>query len=243
MHGISDRLLVFVHGFMGHPSDWDEVRAMLDDFESESIELKPAANWHQSRQQLAEEVPSEAIVVGYSMGARLALGLAIEEPEKCRGLVFVSGNPGLRSDADRTERWQHDQNVARNLQSAIETEDVESFLEDWYQQGVFSSVAKTIREAEIKRKLNRSQTDWPQMLLANSVARQPDYWERLGELAIPALVVAGENDEKYRRFAVEIGKSVRGIKSVIVPDCGHIVHREQPVFLSTVIREFIGELR
>ena len=226
---------------MGHPSDWDEVRLLLSqtgfDFETNSVEIQPHAHWQANLEQLARAIDGRSIVIGYSMGARLSLGLALEFPEKVAGLVFVSGNPGLRSASERDRRWQADQRIAEQLQ----TQPLDVFLKNWYQQSVFASAPAKILEAETERKISRSDADWPEILRGASVAKQPNYWPRLKELSMPTLIIAGENDEKYQGFAVQIGKecSAPNLKCEVVPDCGHLVHRQAPEALVRIIGEFL----
>lgn len=217
---------------MGHPSDWDDVRAALPEFESVAVEIKPATDWQSSVKQLAESILPGSIVVGYSMGARLALGLAFEDPNRFRGLVFVSGNPGLESETEREERWRSDQKLAER----IEAGSLKPFLNDWYQSSVFSGLPDDVRRSEIARKMAQSSNDWPSILKACSVARQPNYWPRLSELAMPTLVVAGESDEKYRKIAERI-REEKNVSVSVVPNSGHIVHREQQAALVDLIRK------
>ena len=227
---------------MGHPSDWDEVRLLLSqtglDFEANAIEIQPHGDWEANLEQLAQVFDGRSIVVGYSLGARLSLGLALEFPAKVAGLVLVSGNPGLRSASQRDQRWQADQRLAEQLR----TQSLDVFLDNWYQQSVFTSTPAEILKVEVQRKLSRSDRFWPEILRGASVAKQPNYWPRLNELSMPTLVIAGENDEKYRSFAVQIGKecSATNLKCEIVPDCGHLVHRQAPEVLVQLIGEFIA---
>jgi 2-succinyl-6-hydroxy-2,4-cyclohexadiene-1-carboxylate synthase len=224
---------------MGHPSDWDEVRTALPEYDTTAIAIQPAADWQATVKQLADSISPSSIIVGYSMGARLALGVALEAAECCCGLIFVSGNPGIESEQDREQRWLVDQQVAERL----ETQPLGTFLNDWYQASVFAGMPDEVRLAEINRKLSQSSSDWPSILRTNSVSKQPNYWPRLKELAMPTLVVAGEQDEKYRNISLRFDEETSAnIESSIVPDCGHIVHREQPEAFVEIVRQFVDSL-
>ncbi|MEM7312159.1 MAG: alpha/beta fold hydrolase [Planctomycetota bacterium] len=232
--------LVFIHGFMGHPSDWDELRDGLSELDSVALEVPVTDHWDETVGLLEDAIPDNSILVGYSMGARLALATALNCQKKLAGLVFVSGNPGLESQSERSNRWLSDQQTA----ARIRNEDLEEFLRNWYEQGVFSATALEIREEEIKRKLSRDTGSWPSVLLANSVSRQPNLWTRVSALSIPVLAVAGEADEKYTKIAIRLVDELRSSQSraVIIPDCGHIVHREQQDLLVRGIREFVATI-
>lgn len=225
---------------MGHPSDWDGIRAGLADYQTDATEITVAENWSASIEQLAESAPPSSILIGYSMGARLALGLALKFPRRFSGLVFVSGNPGLESASDREQRRLSDEQIAKR----IESEALEPFFEQWYQAEVFASLSGELRHQEIQRKLRRASKDWPAILRANSVSQQPNFWPQLNELSVPMLVVAGELDQKYKAVARRIETEVTSanVTTTIVPQCGHIVHREQPESLIGIIRNFAEQL-
>jgi 2-succinyl-6-hydroxy-2,4-cyclohexadiene-1-carboxylate synthase len=222
---------------MGHPSDWDEVRSALPEFETFAIAIKPTSNWNSSIRRLTESISHRSILVGYSMGARLALGMALEHPDQFDGLVLISGNPGLESQEARDQRQRADEQVARR----IEDGNLKAFLEQWYQADVFSGLPEAPRNAEIERKLIRDSSDWPAILRTNSVSQQPNFWPRLNELSMPVVVVAGERDEKYKEIAIrfERGASRKSVASKVIPDCGHIMHREQPQALIRIIRDLL----
>ena len=229
---------------MGHSSDWSEVRAALPEYETTAADIGVSSDWQASVQQLADSMETPSVIVGYSMGARLSLGVALEYPQKCAALIFVSGNPGLESAEAREKRSQSDEQIAKQ----IEADALEPFLNQWYRASVFATVPEGIRRAEIERKLTQSSSNWPAILRANSVSRQPNYWPRLSELSMPTLAIAGEQDEKYRKIALRIeshseSQSIGNVKTQVIPNCGHIVHREQPAALVGAIREFVNGLR
>ena len=231
------RELVFLHGFMGHASDWDEVRSQLPEFETRAINIEVATDWHGTVRSLTSLLTKNSIVVGYSMGARLALGIALEFPEQCAGLIFVSGNPGLESETERAEREIADEKIADRIAAG----QLEPFLQKWYQSSVFATLPEEIRDQEIERKLGRDAKHWPEILRVNSVSQQPNYWPRLHELVMPTWVVAGERDEKYKTIANRVGE-VAQIKVDLLLNCGHMVHREKPLELASLIRDFIKPL-
>ena len=231
---------------MGRPSDWDGIRdglhRVVSAVDSEAIAITPATDWATSLQQLASQISEGSTLVGYSMGARIALGLAVAYPQQFNGLVFISGNPGLESENARLERWQADQQLATRIEGLESVASRQQFLEAWYQQGVFASVPENVRVEEIHRKLNSEFEMWAGILRTYSVGQQPSYWPDLGGVSGPVCVVSGEEDEKYRQIAVRIGEKNAGVVVQLVPDCGHIVHRERPDTLIELIADFVATL-
>ena len=233
---------------MGHSSDWDEIRESirerLPDCETCAVDLEPASNWDNSVRQLADKVPPRSVLIGYSMGARLSLALVLNHPGRYAGLVFVSGNPGIESKEARRDRWRADQELAAQIESIRDAESIAPFLQRWYQQAVFASVPEIVRQSEVRRKQANWSDRWPAILRANSISRQPNYWSQLPDIAIPVWVVAGQDDEKYRRIAVRWleNKMDSPVDTRIVPGSGHLVHRERPDALSQIIQECIDNL-
>ncbi len=233
--------LVFVPGFMGRACDFDQLRSKLSGYDSIGMEIPTADSWQDNSRILVDAIPQNSVLVGYSMGARLALGTSLSANNKSIGLVLVSGNPGLESDSQRKQRWQADQKWAQR----IESESKAYFLQDWYQQAVFSHTPSAIRLDEINRKSTYCSEDWPKVMRVNSIAKQPNYWPQIKDLNMPVLAVAGKADEKYAQIAVRLNQSSQSQRSrvKIFTDCGHIVHHEQPAKLADSIREYLSCLR
>jgi len=237
---------------MGHPTDWDEIRCCVNTeiggfthpLEIHAPEIQPAKDWDAGIRKLAEQVSDHSIVIGYSMGARLALALAIEFPERIAGLILISGNPGIESDDQRKQRFEHDRVLAGRLEKLVSPEQREVFLEKWYQQPVFATIPDHVRNSEIARKLQHDHALWAKVLRTFSVAEQPNYWPRLNSIEVPIWWVAGQNDEKYSSIVRRIVDESQSSKSkaVIVKQSGHIVHREQTQGLAQIIGEVLQAL-
>ena len=228
------KTIAFLHGFMGDPSDWDEIREGLLTIPTAAPRIRPAANWDAGIQQVLAELPDRCVIAGYSMGARLALGCVTACPERFDGLVFISGSPGIE-DADRSARKRHDEQVASRLQS----ESRQEFLSVWYQQPVFSSLSDSIRRDEVQRKIDRDGSDWPDIIRAYSVAVQPDFWPLLADLRQPTLVMAGSLDRKYAQTIARMGQVIPKCTVDIVPEAGHIIHREKADLVISAIQRFM----
>jgi len=220
---------------MGDPSDWDLMRAEFSDYDVVTPLIKPANDWSAGVAQLADEIPDRSILVGYSMGARLSLALALSNPEACAGLVFCSGNPGIEDPQQRDLRYANDCKIA----DRIESEERREFLQHWYSEStVFKSLTAGVRDDEIARKAARTGDDWSAILRTYSVAKQPNFWPRLSDLSMPVLAIAGIQDRKYAQVISRMG-GLPQIDARIVPACGHIVHREQPHVFLHLLREFL----
>src|SRR5918998_1795147 len=144
---------LFLHGFMGSGANWAETISALDERfycvapdlpgHGRSLGLTPEDYTIEGAAKMLRELLdgleiSSNAIVGYSMGGRLALYLALRHPERCSGLFLESASPGIEDPAERLARRRADEERARRLESG----DLASFLEDWYRQPLFASLAR-----------------------------------------------------------------------------------------------------
>jgi 2-succinyl-6-hydroxy-2,4-cyclohexadiene-1-carboxylate synthase len=163
-------------------------------------------------------------LVGYSMGGRLAIYLALTYPNLFVSLVAESTSAGLLEDAGRDARLRTDGKLAHDLL----TTPYEEFLEDWYRQPLFMSMTDEQRATVIAARLNNDPGELSQTLVGMSVAAQPALWNRLAELDIPVTCISGAFDTKYSKLCSSMADLCKRGRAVNVSDAGHNVHVEQP---------------
>ena len=235
----TDLRVIALHGFLGLASDWDLVG--LD--ELESIDLwtdvgDDLAHWAHRFNTEIREMNLRPILLGYSMGGRLAMEAVLQAPELYRGAVFVSTNPGLpnATKADRDARWKSDQHWAERIRK----EPWETWLQDWNAQ----SVLQTPPTATIQLKRNEKDFDRERLasaLLSWSLARQADQREKLRRLEVPVLFVSGAEDTKFTALLQSLTLApAQSLK--VVAGAGHRVPWDQPQAFARVVREFLAGL-
>ena len=230
--------LVFLHGFLGAPSDWEPIVRRLDVARSmHALTLPVAECWQLGVQQLECQLPPEFVVIGYSLGARIALALALTYPSRTRGLCFVSGHPGLQP-AERAVRRVHDQGVIERMLQMPWPE----FLDEWYRQEVFSSLDRATRMTWVQQKQTLDRDYQAELLRCYSISGQPNYWQQLSNIATPTLVIAGQHDCKYVAVARSMQRCAPQLELQIVPMSGHAVHRERPTEFAEVLQAFLATL-
>ena len=228
--------IVFLHGFLGATSDWAPVIERLSKVRCNSLALPTVSSWDDAVQAMLHTLPRSSVLVGYSMGARLALGCVLAQPNRFAGLLFVSGNPGLPEN-ERRKRRIRDEQVAQRLVD----EQLDDFLAAWYQQPVFADVPEKVRRNWIHERRSLNPCRQAAMLRGLTIAGQPDYWPRLAELTVPTLVIVGERDAKYREIAVRMEMQAACIDRKLIDKSGHAVLREQPQQLAISIAQFVSQ--
>ncbi len=187
--------------------------------------------------RLLGEAGGRAVYLGYSMGARLCLHLAVMAPELVRGLVLIGGTPGIEDDAERAARRDQDRATIARLR----TEGLDSFLSWWLEQPLFAGLSARQRFAE-ERRANTVAGLASSLELAGTGSQEP-LWDRLASLTMPVLVVAGALDTKFSEIATRMTAAIGDQATLaLLPDAGHAAHLEQPSSLLAVLRPWLGEL-
>ncbi|MBI2424950.1 MAG: alpha/beta fold hydrolase [Candidatus Hydrogenedentes bacterium] len=184
-------------------------------------------------------------VVGYSMGGRLALHLALSAPERITAAVLESASPGIKDESDRHARWVQDQRTARELESlAGDAAGLRNFLMHWYAQPIFQGLADkpALLEAAIAAQTAQDPIESAAALRLLSVAKQPSHWEAIGALACPALCIVGDQDRKYRMIAEEMSDLSPRIALGQFAACSHNVHLENPAGYTTALNLFLDSV-
>lgn len=239
----SGPVVALVHGFTQTGRSWGAIaddlatdhEVVLVDAPGHGGSADVAAGLVDGAALLADAV-GLALWVGYSMGARLCLHVAVHHPEVVRGLVLVGGTAGIEDDAERAERRARDAATS----ARIDEIGVDRFLDEWLAQPLFDSLPADAAGLEDRRRNTvaglRSSLD-----LAGTGAQVP-LWDRLGRIRVPVLAIAGERDERFAALAERIAASVGGHGEVaLVPGAGHAAHLEQPAAFLTLVRRWLAD--
>jgi len=183
-----------------------------------------------------------ADLVGYSMGARIALHFAVSHPELVRRLVLEAGSPGLATDAERAERRAADTALAAR---AVD-EGMLAFAEFWEGQPIFETRRALTEHVVVSQRALRLRND-PASLAAAlkglGTGALPGLWEALPGLTTPTLVLVGALDRKFVGIASRMAEALPDARLVVVPGVGHTVHLERPTEWLEAVTGFLLEER
>jgi 2-succinyl-6-hydroxy-2,4-cyclohexadiene-1-carboxylate synthase len=168
--------------------------------------------------------------VGYSMGGRLCLHLALARPDLVEGLIVLGATAGIDDPGERAARREADEALAADLERG----GLDAFLDRWLANPLFAGLDPASAGLDDRRR--NTVRGLAQSLRRAGTGTQEPLWDRLGELTVPVLVVAGERDEKFaahgRRMAGAIGTSAT---FATVPGAGHPAHLEQPAAFVAIL--------
>ena len=251
--------LVCFHGFLGNALDWLPLVEALDppgpclclDLPGHGKSGTVAWEfWDEFIDAIAADLEGRRLppvpLLGYSMGGRVALHLALRHPRLFSALVLESASPGLRTEEERVHRHIQDQQlgarIARLLaESGEDHAAYESFLREWYAQPLFHTLARNqIALNQLIKKRSAAPPAQPgEALRLLGVGAQPSLWEALPALDIPTLVIVGEEDRKYRLLGETMSECCPRIALEVFANCSHNVHLENLAGYTTVLRRFL----
>jgi len=191
--------------------------------------VEGARSIHEAGQFLAQFAMAHGtrpVLVGYSMGGRLALSSAIEAPGTFSAVIAISAHPGLKLQEEKQERLQQDQRWAELL-----INDQARFWYKWNQQSVLQN------STPISLNLNENEKQkWAKLLVNLSTGTQNDLSEVLGDKRLPPIMhIAGFSDTKYLELQKLLPANIekKQIKGT------HRLPLDNPIELAQVIAPFI----
>jgi 2-succinyl-6-hydroxy-2,4-cyclohexadiene-1-carboxylate synthase len=183
-----------------------------------------------------DAIPSD--VLGYSMGARIALRLALDHPSAVRRLVLESPSAGIADAGDRAARRASDDALA----ATIERDGIAAFVDQWEAQPIFASQAAMSptarRRLRAERLANRPEGLAASLRGAGQGIATPVGGE-LGRVRVPVLVVAGALDATGLARAKEVVAALPDARLAIVEGAGHAPHIERPAEFRRLVRGFL----
>lgn len=224
-----------VHGFTQTHRSWATVEARLpSDWDVQGIEVPDGLDFSSTAEAIGMRGGPGAWV-GYSMGGRLCLQLALDRPDLVERLVLVSASPGIDRAPERLERRTADERLAHEA----ELVGVDVFLERWLSQRLFETLPADAAMLDDRRKGNTVHRIAHQ-LRALGQGVQESLWPRLGELTMPVLIVTGAYDRKYSEIGEQMAAAIATARLETVAKAGHAVHLERPVEVAELLTSWVA---
>jgi 2-succinyl-6-hydroxy-2,4-cyclohexadiene-1-carboxylate synthase len=235
--------LVLLHGFTGSARSWGRFGELLcARFTTVAVDLvghgesdAPGDLEHYAMARCVEDAATavaklgfeRAAWLGYSMGGRTALHVANAEPSAVSALALIGASAGLDCVEDRLARRSADETLA----ARIEREGIEAFVDYWQDIPLFATQKALPAEigASVRAgRLRNSATGLANSLRGMGTGAQEPLHERLAELAMPALVLAGELDVKYVQLGEQLAAMLPAARFEVIPGAGHAAQLERP---------------
>jgi len=236
--------LVLLHGFTQSAAAMDDLASRINELAPgiETICADLAGHGRRSDEALdlvsgadaLAERHGRAVWLGYSLGGRQALHLAVHRPEMVDGLALLSTTAGIDNDDERARRRDDDDRLA----DRIEQIGLDAFLDEWLAGPLFSHLTDT-PEVTASRRANTPAGLATSLRLAGTGA-QESLWPRLSSIDAPCLVVTGAHDTKFDAIGDRLTPSIPGAVRSRIDNAGHSLHLEQPADTARVVAAWLS---
>jgi len=189
-------------------------------------------------------VGGRAHYLGYSMGARFCLHLALARPQLVDSLVLISGTAGIEDPDECLDRRRSDGALADRLdptQADRPAQPVEEFLRVWMGNPMFAGIAPGADG--LTERLANTGPGLASSLRRAGTGTQLPLWGQLGRLAMPVLVITGGDDEKFSRLGSRMVDAIgAGASLAVVPESGHAPHLQHPGVVADLVRAHLARV-
>jgi 2-succinyl-6-hydroxy-2,4-cyclohexadiene-1-carboxylate synthase len=240
-------MVVFIPGFMQRGDAWRPVAELLPErYPSTLLDHRENTFEGRLREIAAAASPEHAstpdvspVLVGYSLGGRLALRAVLREPGRYAGLVTVSTTAGIDDPPARTARAEADERLA----AWIEASPMEDVVGVWERQPLFADQAEGLVEQQRPGRLSHDPASLALLLRTAGQGVLDPVWHDLLRLDLPVLAIAGARDDGYVRAARRIAETAPRGRAAIVAEAGHAPQLQQPEEVARLIVDFLDGFR
>jgi len=238
-----------LHGAVGAATDWNGFR---QSWENAGYAFRAVDLWrfldccprslHETARALNAEVACQNgknLLVGYSMGGRIALHALLAAGSPWDRAVIVAAHPGLESEEEKIERRKRD----ADWSVRCHRDSWADFLKEWQSQPILQMLAGS-QEAGLDRgplhlrrkEISRSFLEW-------SLGVQENLWPHLGQIRVPLLWMTGELDLKFSALAQSACERIPHARALVMPAAGHRLPWQQPEKFSQEVLAFFSDSR
>ena len=250
--------ILFLHGFTGNLNDWKFVSGKLNSSftnifidlighgnssSPHEVELYSSESQVKFLKLILEKLNLEKVVlVGYSMGGRLAIDFSYNYSQCVKGLVLENSSFGLQTESERHERMINDINLAEQIENST----IEEFINYWQNIPLFDSQKKMpkeiLREVKTEKIKKNNKIGLKNSLLGFSTGKMKNYFNLISKFNFPILLISGEFDKKFSEIAERVNPLLRNSDLYVVKNAGHNIHLEKPEEFLKLLNTFLLKL-
>jgi 2-succinyl-6-hydroxy-2,4-cyclohexadiene-1-carboxylate synthase len=173
-------------------------------------------------------------LLGYSLGARVALHVALGTDLALGRLILIGATAGIEDPEVRAARRAADDEMAERLEASG---DVDAFISRWVSGPMFARLAGAAQAEERRR---NSATGLASSLRLAGTGTQEPLWDRIPSLEPPLLALAGTDDVRFAAHARRLAALAPRAITSLIPGGGHAVHLAQPEPVGRLVRHWLA---
>lgn len=259
-----DRPLLALHGFLGSSATWTSIASALNgkrsllapdlpghgdcNFGNDAPDHTMLACFELIDAILDEEHISQADLLGYSMGGRVALRYALARPERVGKIILESTSWGIDDPIERRDRLRKDEAAAINLEHESAGSGAEAgmkgFVDAWQRLPLFSDQRQwpaSRQEEQRQVRLQQAPNRIAASLRGMGAGADASVQRQLQTLNRPVALICGEFDEKYCALADQMASLLPSAKLLRFAQAGHNVHAADSAAFTTAVLSFLAE--
>lgn len=251
--------VIFLHGFSGSSNDFKYfIDNLPEGYNGYAFDLLGHGN-SSSPKDLKKYLPKNQIkiieeifnylsiknpvIIGYSMGGRMALAYTNNQPHNVKALLLESASFGYLTELEKQNRIENDIKLAEKIMSIS----LEDFFDYWLNIPLFDDLKKLSGQALSNLKQNKIKSNnkigLANSLIGFSTGRMEYYLDKTDNFKLPVFLVTGENDQKFTSIAKKANELLIDSKHIIFKNCGHNVHLQKPQEFLNLIISFLLKLK
>ena len=227
--------MLFIPGFMQRGDAWRPVAELLPE-RYPSVMLEHEQNSFEGRLREIAAAGEGRLLVGYSLGGRLALRGALRDPESYLGVVTIGATAGIDEPSLRSARAEADERLAAWMEAAP----IEDIVGVWERQPLFADQSEALVEEQRPGRLAQDPAALAMILRTAGQGVLEPVWHELLLLDLPLLAIAGARDEGYVRAAKRIADMAPRGRAEIVEEAGHAVQLQRPEAVAELLEELLA---
>jgi 2-succinyl-6-hydroxy-2,4-cyclohexadiene-1-carboxylate synthase len=229
-------MVLFIPGFMQRGDAWRPVAELLPERYPSALLDHGEHSLEGRLAEIADAAEEGSVLVGYSLGGRLALRAVLRDPGRYAGLVTVGATAGIDDPALRSSRAEADDRLAAWMEAAP----IEDVVAIWERQPLFADQPEALIEEQRPGRMSHDPGELAMLLRTAGQGVLEPVWHGLLTLEVPVLAIAGARDEGYVAAAERIADVAPRGRAAIVEDAGHAAHLQRPQRVAELIEEFLN---
>jgi 2-succinyl-6-hydroxy-2,4-cyclohexadiene-1-carboxylate synthase len=173
-------------------------------------------------------------LLGYSLGARVALHVATGTDLALARLVLIGATGGMEDAQARARRRTADDDTAAALEASG---DAAAFIARWVSGPLFARLADAAQTAERER--NTAVGLASSLRLAGTGTQEP-LWDLVTTLSPPLLALAGADDMRFGAHALRLARLAPNGVAALIPGAGHAAHLAQPDLVGRIVGHWLS---
>ncbi|MBX3710012.1 MAG: alpha/beta hydrolase [Gammaproteobacteria bacterium] len=225
--------LILIPGLLSNKTLWEPVlQAFKNNYSSEIIDVASCKSIEELSQSICKKINKEIVLIGFSLGAWVALNTYSILPHYCKALILISSAPGCLT----TETQQHFLTYLQQISSG----NFEEFIKNDYEKDISES---NKNNQELKNTLMSMMKNHGSKIAINQLNAMLTFksdFSNLSYVHCPTLLIRGIDDQSINiKRQEEILNEIKDASLAIIPNSAHYIPLENPKAIASIMEDWL----